>query len=95
MPAVLHSFRFEAVSDAVGMQVFLPDANGKKGELRKEVLLQGGKSFTINEAVDSLWITCGNPVALRISVDGQVVSEAGSLGSVGKVLRDYHFQINP
>lgn len=95
VPAVVHSFRFEAIADAVWMQVFLPDESGNKGMLRKEVLLQSGGSFTINEAVDSLWITCGNPVALQISVDGQVVSEAGSLGSVGKVLRDYHFRINP
>jgi len=92
----VRQFRFEAVGDAVWLQVFLPDASGQaKGTLKKEVLLQSGSSFTINEPVDTLWITCGNPFALQISVDGQVKAEAGSLGPVGKVLRDYQFKIQP
>lgn len=94
MPAV-HSFRFEAVSEAVWLQLFLPGENGEKGELRKEALLESGESFTIHEAVESLWITCGNPVALRISVDDRVIAEPGSLGPAGKVLRDYHLQVSP
>ena len=92
----VHQFRFEAVGDAVWLQVFLPDASGQaKGELRKEVLLQAGSSFTISEPVESLWITCGNPFALQISADGQVKAEAGTLGPAGKVLRDHQFRIQP
>ena len=93
--APIHHYRFEAVAESVWLQIFLPDeTGGAKGEFLKEVLLQPGYHSNIKEAVDSLWITCGNPVALRIKVDGQVLAEAGSLGDVGKVLRDYQFKID-
>ena len=89
-----HQFRFDAVGDAVWLQVFLPDESGEaKGALRKEVLLQSDTGFTLSEPAETLWITCGNPFALQISVDGEVVAEAGTLGPVGKVLRDYQLKI--
>ena len=92
--AAIHHYRFEAVAESVWLQIFMPDETGEaKGEFLKEVLLQPGYHTNIRETVDSLWITCGNPVALRIKVDGQVQAEAGSLGDVGKVLRDYQFKI--
>ena len=92
----LHQFRFEAVGDAVWLQVFLPDAGGQgKGKLKKEVLLQSGSGFTLNETVESLWVTCGNAAALQISIDGQIFAEAGSLGATGKVLRDHEIKIQP
>jgi cytoskeletal protein RodZ len=93
--AAIHHFRFEAVTESVWLQIFLPDETGEaKGEMLKEVLLQPGYHSNVKEAVDSLWITCGNPSALRITVDGQVQAEVGSLGDVGKVLRDYQFKID-
>jgi cytoskeletal protein RodZ len=90
----IHHFRFEAVTESVWLQIFLPDETGEaKGEFLKEVLLQPGYHSNIKEAVDSLWITCGNPSALRITVDGQVQAEVGSLGDIGKILRDYQFKV--
>jgi cytoskeletal protein RodZ len=94
-PAAVHHFLFEAVTASVWLQVFLPDETGKaKGKLYREVLLQKGDHSSIRKAVESLWITCGNPVALRIKVDGKVQAEPGSLGDIGKVLRNYHFKIS-
>ncbi len=90
----VHNFRFEAVTESVWLQVFRPDETGNaKGKLVKEVLLQKGHHVIITEATDSLWITSGNPAAMRIEVDGQVQAELGSLGDVGKVLRNYHFKV--
>lgn len=91
----IHHYRFEAVEESVWLQIFLPDETGEaKGAFLKEVLLQPGYHANIKEAADSLWITCGNPVALRIKVDGQVLAKEGSLGETGKVLRDYQFRID-
>ena len=93
-PAI-HQFRFEAVTESVWLQVFLPGkTENAKGKLLKEVLLQKGNHISINKAAGSLWITCGNPAAMRIKVDGQVKADTGSLGDIGKVLRNYHFRIN-
>lgn len=93
-PATVHHFRFEAVTESVWLQIFLPDETGQaKGTLYKEVLLQTGQHYSVKEAVDSLWLTCGNPVAMRIKVDEQIQAEVGSLGDVGEVLRDYHFKV--
>ncbi len=86
----LHSFRFDAIDDAVWLQVYLPDADGLMiGELRKEVLLQPGHHITLDEPVNHLWLTTGNAGALQISVDGNIVHAAGTLGDIGKVLHDY------
>jgi cytoskeletal protein RodZ len=92
--ATVHHFIFEAVTASVWLQVFLPDEAGKgKGKLYKEVLLQKGHHSSIKAAVDSLWITSGNPAAMRIKVDGRVQAKVGSLGNIGKVLRNYHFKV--
>jgi len=89
----IHSFRFEAVNDSVWLQVYLPDASGNSmGELRKEVLLNPGYHLTLDEPFNSLWITTGNAGALQIRIDDKLVNEAGSLGDIGAVLRNY--QIN-
>ncbi|MDX8407170.1 MAG: DUF4115 domain-containing protein [Mariprofundaceae bacterium] len=86
----LHRYRFEAVNDAVWLQVYLPAADGSgKGEMRKEVLLQAGHHLVLNEPVKQLWVTTGNAGALQVSVDGKVVDPAGSLGEIGKVLHDH------
>jgi len=93
--AARHVFRFEAVGAPIWMQVFLPNAAGDgKGRLLKEMLLQAGQSANIRYNTESLWITCGNALALRIKVDNKLAAEPGSLGSGKKVLRDYRFNIN-
>jgi len=89
-----HLFRFDAVGSPVWLQISLPNKNGKgKGRLLKEVLLQPGLHISIRAETDTLWITCGNAPALRISVDGNVAAAEGSLGKGKKVLRDYPFSI--
>jgi len=92
--ATMHHFRFDAVGSPVWLQISRPDQSGAgKGSLLKEVLLQPGLHTTIHAPTESLWITCGNAPALRISVDGTVFAAAGSLGIGKKVLRDYRFSI--
>jgi transcriptional regulator with XRE-family HTH domain len=90
----MHSFRFEAINDAVWLQVYLPDASGNTmGELRREVLLNPGYHFTLNEPFNSLWLTTGNAGALQIRIDEKLVNEAGSLGDIGSVLRNYQLNV--
>jgi len=89
-----HLFRFDAVDSPVWLQISMPNKNGTgKGRLLKEVLLQAGFHVSIKAETDSLWITCGNAPALRISVDGTVAATKGSLGAGKKILRDYRFSI--
>ncbi|RLL53666.1 XRE family transcriptional regulator [Mariprofundus sp. EBB-1] len=91
----LHEFRFEAVTAPVWMQIFLPNAAGDgKGRLLKEILLKKGRVSTIRYATETLWITCGNALALRIYVDRKTVVHTGKLGAGKKVLRDYRFDIS-
>jgi len=92
--AAMHHFRFDAVGSPVWLQISRPDQSGDgKGKLLKEVLLQPGFHTTVHAPTATLWITCGNAPALRISVDGAVFAAAGSLGIGKKVLRDYRFSI--
>jgi len=89
-----HLFRFDAVGAPVWLQVSLPNKSRTgKGRLLKEVLLQSGLHVSINAETNTLWITCGNATALRISVDGNIIVAKGSLGSGKKILRDYPFSI--
>ncbi len=90
----MHSFRFEAVTAPVWLQLFAPNQAGTgKGRLLKELLLKKGQHATIRRASESLWITCGNALALRIRVDQKIVVKTGSLSSGKKILRDYRFNI--
>ena len=90
-----HHFRFDAIGSPVWLQISRPDHTGTgKGSLLKEVLLQPGFHTTVHAQTESLWITCGNAPALRISVDGAIFATAGSLGTGKKVLRDYRFSIS-
>ncbi|MDQ6998049.1 MAG: helix-turn-helix domain-containing protein [Mariprofundus sp.] len=92
--AKLHEFRFEAVTHPVWMQIFSPNAAGNgKGRLLKEVLLKKGHFAKISYATETLWITCGNALALRIYVDRKTVVNTGGLGAGKKILRDYRFDI--
>ncbi len=89
-----HLFRFDAVDSPVWLQISLPNKNGTgKGKLLKEVLLQPGLHVSIKAETNTLWITCGNAPALRITVDGVVAAAKGSLGTGKKILRDYPFSI--
>jgi len=92
---VVHAFRFEAVTAPVWLQIFLPNKAGNaKGRLLKEILLKQGRYSTIRYATESLWITCGNALALRIKVDNKTVIDTGGLSLNGKkILRDYHFDL--
>jgi len=90
-----HLFRFDAVDSPVWLQISLPNKNGAgKGKLLKEVLLQPGLHVSIKAKTNTLWITCGNAPALRITVDGVVAAAKGSLGKGKKILRDYPFSIH-
>jgi len=90
-----HTFRFEAVTAPVWIQIFAPNRAGNgKGRLIKEMLLKKGHHSNIRRRTESLWITCGNALALRIKVDKKTVVDTGKLGAGKKVLRDYHFDLN-
>jgi len=91
-----HLYRFEAVGEAVWIQVSLPSTStGGKGALIKDALLQPGYHFTTSQMTDTVWITCGNAPALRIDVDGRLLASPGSLGEGKKVVRDLPVHINP
>ncbi len=90
----MHAFRFDAVGAPVWLQISKPDRNGNKGRLLKEVLLQPGFHTTVRARTPSLWITCGNAPELRISVDGKLFADRGTLGAGRKVLRDYRFDVS-
>jgi len=90
----IHYFRFKAVGSPVWLQIFIPNRQGTgRGRLVKEVLLKPGHHLGMRRSTESLWITCGNAPALRISVDRKIVAAAGTLGAGRKVLRDYRFDI--
>jgi len=90
----MHYFRFKAVGSPVWLQVFMPNKQGTgKGRLLKEVLLKPGHHLGMRRSTESLWLTCGNAPALRISVDRKLIAGVGSLGAGRKVLRDYRFNI--
>ncbi|PJA31234.1 MAG: XRE family transcriptional regulator [Zetaproteobacteria bacterium CG_4_9_14_3_um_filter_53_7] len=94
-PVIEHEYKLEAATGAVWMQVFTANAAGSaKGKLLKEVLLQEGQHTTFRETSESLWINCGNALALRIRVDGKIVADTGTLGGGKKILRDYRFDLN-
>jgi len=89
-----HHYRFEAVGGDVWLQVYAADESGlNKGKLHKEALLKDGHHANVIVASESLWITCGNALALQIKVDGKVIAKTGALSSGNKILRDYRFTI--
>jgi len=89
-PARSHAYLFEAVDAAVWIQISLPNQSGDgKGRLIREVLLQPGHHIEVHQQVDALWITSGNAPSLRITIDGHLLADAGSLGTGRKVLRDH------
>jgi len=90
-----HLYRFEAVTGDVWLQVYGPDESGNnKGKLLREALLKQGYHANVKSRSESLWITCGNALALRIKVDGKLAAETGALSRGKKILRDHHFSIS-
>jgi len=87
-PYAGHRFRLKAVDQNVWLQLHTPD-----GKLLKEALLRAGETLSINAPQAHLLLTSGNPLALRISIDGQLLVDAGMLGEKDKVLRNYSLQI--
>lgn len=87
-PSGTHVYRLTAVGEDVWLQLYDP-----KGKLLKEVLLRNGQSMDLNSAADYLLLTAGNPQHLSLSIDGEQVAAAGSLGEKDKVLHDFRFQL--
>ncbi|OIO70449.1 MAG: hypothetical protein AUJ58_02840 [Zetaproteobacteria bacterium CG1_02_55_237] len=82
-----HTYRLSAVGQDVWLQVHAQD-----GSLLKEALLRRGQSMHLNTGGDYVLLTTGNPLALKVYIDGRMIAEAGSLGEKDKVLRDYRLQ---
>ena len=83
----MHDYRLSAVGENVWLQLRNP-----QGELFREALLRQGQTLKIQAAEPELLLTCGNPVALRIEIDGALQFAPGSLGEKGKVLRRFHLR---
>ncbi|MDQ6971911.1 MAG: DUF4115 domain-containing protein [Mariprofundaceae bacterium] len=83
-----HSYHLTAVDADVWLQLHHAD-----GSLAKEALLRAGQTLRLNIKDDILLLTSGKPRALLISIDGQSIARAGTLGEAGKVLRDYRLQL--
>jgi len=81
-----HRYRLTAVGADVWLQLYSP---GEPPLLVQEALLKPGESMKLDHVSPSLLLTCGNPLALQVEVDDQLIVEAGSIGEVDKVLRDF------
>jgi len=96
----VHKYRLTAVGEDVWLQLTVPTATGdveeeaRKPLLLREVLLHAGESMTFNHNAPYLLLTCGNPVALQVEIDGETTIAAGSLGESGKVLRNFTLRPN-
>lgn len=84
LPADMHHLRFTAVGESAWIQLF-----DEQHTLLKEALLKPGESLSLSYKSAPLFVTCGNAVALEIHADDKLIAAAGSLGTSGKVLRDY------
>ncbi|MCF7820994.1 MAG: helix-turn-helix domain-containing protein [Mariprofundaceae bacterium] len=81
-----HQYRLTAVDADVWLQLHSP---GDPPLLLQEALLKPGESVKIDHVSPSLLLTCGNPIALQVEIDDRLIFATGSLGDVGKVLRDF------
>ena len=84
-----HNYLFTAASDDVWLQVF---TDAETPVLLRQDLLKKGTSMTVSSD-KTLSITCGNPLALAIHIDDQLVVEAGKLAKSNRVLRHYILEI--
>ncbi|NOR72603.1 MAG: hypothetical protein GQ467_01835 [Mariprofundaceae bacterium] len=83
---VTHQYRLTAVDADVWLQLSSP---GEPPLLLQEALLKPGESMEIEHVSTSLLLTCGNPIALQVEIDGKLIFASGSLGKAEKVLRDF------
>jgi len=90
-PTQQHQYTLKAVSSDVWLQLHSNDA---PPALLREVLLKQGESMRI-ESSSALLLTSGNPRALEIHLNGQLLVEAGTLGLQDKVLRNHLLQAKP
>ena len=82
---IKRAYTFSAVSDDAWLQVY-QKFNQNEPLLQREVLLKKGESFKL-ERKPLLLLTSGNPTALKIERDGEILFSAGELGQKGKVLK--------
>ncbi|MDQ6986427.1 MAG: DUF4115 domain-containing protein [Mariprofundaceae bacterium] len=79
-----HQYRLTAIDQDVWLQLHAPN-----GDLLKEALLRSGQRMEVYSGEDFLLLTSGNPLVLRIEIDGRRVVGVGTLGEKHKVLRDF------
>lgn len=88
-PIIEHEYKLFAIGADVWLQLYTEEDPVEGSSLLREVLLHAGESITIHHPSPFLTLTCGNPVALEVEIDGKRVITAGSLGQSGKVLRNF------
>ena len=81
-----YRYRLSAVGADVWLQLYSPE---EPPVLLKEALLKPGESMKIDHISPSLLLTCGNPVALQVEIDDELIYAPGSLGDSEKVLRAF------
>ena len=93
-PVVTHEYKLFAIGADVWLQLYVEESSDEDTVPLREVLLRTGESITIQHPSPFLMLTCGNPVALEVEIDGTRVITAGSLGQSGKVLRNFKLHAN-
>ncbi len=83
-----HRYTFSATGQDVWLEVYLPDQQGRRGEKSIYRLLKNGESATVETESDYVIISSGRPASLSVSVDGQLVAEAGKLAPGKRTVRD-------
>ncbi len=93
-PSVAHEYKLFAIGADVWLQLYTEEGSVEGALPLREALLHSGESITIHHPSPFLMLTCGNPVALEVAIDGKRVITAGSLGQSGKVLRNFKLHAN-
>lgn len=93
-PVVEHEYKLSAVEADVWLQLHAEENPDESKKPLREALLRAGESLTLYHTSPYLVLTCGNPVALEVEIDGTRVITAGSLGQSGKVLRNFKLRAN-
>jgi len=93
-PVVDHEYKLFAIGADVWLQLHTEESPDEGAEPLREVLLHAGESTSFHHPSPFLILTCGNPVALEVEIDGKRVITAGSLGQSGKVLRNFKLHAN-
>jgi len=88
-PVTEHAYKLSAIGEDVWFQLSVEESADSPAEMIREALLRIGESTTVYHVSPSLILTCGNPVALEVEIDGKRVITAGSLGESGKVLHNF------